>query len=509
MPGPLDTPRNAPDEILTTAEMAGVDAAAVESGISIDRLMQAAGRAVAEVLSAEHPMTVPIAVLCGPGNNGGDGYVAARALADRGYAVDVLANRRPKQDAAARAAARWGKRVRPLADFQPQSYGVVIDALYGAGLSRPITGEEAEVLSRVQQSGAVVFAIDVPSGLNGDTGHPVGPCVRAHRTITFFRMKPGHLLWPGRGMCGDVTIADIGLKADHTARALVPRLFRNTPALWRSALPAPSPDIHKYMRGHCLVVSGPELQTGASRLAATAALNNGAGAVTITGDREALRIHAAHVTAIMLRETSTSEAFAELLGEGRFGSVVIGPAAGVGAPTLARVQTARRTSLPLVLDADALTSLVGELRPFHDAAGEPYRCVMTPHAGEFARLFGPLLVADAGFASLPEILQTSKVEQARAAARLANAVVVFKGPDTVIAAPDGRSAINANAGPELATAGSGDVLSGLIGAHLACGMPAFEAAAAAVWLHGALGAEIGSGLTADRLVARVRPLAAV
>jgi ADP-dependent NAD(P)H-hydrate dehydratase / NAD(P)H-hydrate epimerase len=288
-----------------------------------------------------------------------------------------------------------------------------------------------------------------------------------------------------------------------------PNLFSNTPDLWREFLPKLSRGIHKYTRGHCLVVSGPELQTGASRLAATAALNNGAGAVTIVGDRDALRIHAAHVTAIMLREAATPAAFAELLGQGRFGAVVIGPAAGVGEPTMARIEAVRQTPVPLVLDADGLTSLVGNIESFREMGTESCRCVMTPHAGEFTRLFAPVLAMDTGFASLPETIQSSKVEQARAAARLASSVIVFKGADTVIAAPDGRAAINTNAGPELATAGSGDVLSGLIAAHLAGGMPAFEAAAAAVWLHGAIGAEIGIGLTADRLVVQVRPLLAV
>jgi ADP-dependent NAD(P)H-hydrate dehydratase / NAD(P)H-hydrate epimerase len=505
----VQQPQETPEEVLGTAEMAAVDQAAIRSGISIDRLMLAAGRAAAGAVAGQIPPHTLVSVLCGPGNNGGDGYAAAAVLSDRGYTVEIFAKALPTEGAAARAAARWKHPVRPLSAFKPQPGDVVIDALYGAGLSRPIAGEEADALSRLQHSGASIFAIDIPSGLNGDTGLPVGPCVQAHRTITFFRMKPGHLLWPGRGLCGDVTVADIGLKAEHLAHAIVPQLFRNAPALWRRALPGPSRDIHKYTHGHCLVVSGPELQTGASRLAATAALNNGAGAVTIAGDRGALRIHAAHVTAVMLREAATPEAFAEFLGQARFGAAVIGPAAGIGAQTLARVLVARRMPLPLVIDADALTSLAGHVESFRAADGESYPCVMTPHAGEFTRLFGPLLADDAIFAALPALIRTSKVEQARAAARLAQAVIVFKGVDTVIAVPDGRAAINTNAGPELATAGSGDVLSGLIGAHLACGMPAFEAATAAVWLHGFLGARIGTGLTADRLVTEVKPLSAL
>ncbi len=282
----------------------------------------------------------------------------------------------------------------------------------------------------------------------------------------------------------------------------------NTPKIWQALLPAHSRDIHKYQRGHCLVVSGSELQTGASRLAATAALNNGAGAVSIIGNKAALRIHATQVTSIMLQEATTPADFAVLLATGKFDAVIIGPAAGEGQPTLTRIQAIQKAGLPFVLDADAFTAMTGQLRPSGQTDAKTPTCVMTPHAGEFAKLFATLLTEDAQFNALSIELQHAKVEQARAAARIANSIIVFKGFDTVIAAPDGRAILNNNAGPELATAGSGDVLSGLIGAHLAGGMPPFEAAAAAVWLHGYLGAQIGIGLTADRLVEQVRPLGA-
>jgi ADP-dependent NAD(P)H-hydrate dehydratase / NAD(P)H-hydrate epimerase len=300
---------------------------------------------------------------------------------------------------------------------------------------------------------------------------------------------------------------DAGMTSQGDQEVSDLHIVENTPALWMDRLPRLPRDVHKYARGHCLVVSGPELRTGASRLAAVAALNNGAGAVTIAGAREALLIHATHVTAIMLREAATPEDFAALLAERQFDSAVIGPASGVGEATLARILAASRAAIPLVLDADALTSLVGHVDQLHQAGAALSPCVMTPHAGEFDRLFGPFLMGDAPFstASIPHL--RSKVKQARAAAQIAMAVIVFKGAETVIASPDGRVAVNTNAGPELATAGSGDVLSGLIGAHLAGSMPAFEAAAAAVWLHGFLGAKVGIGLTADRLVDEVRPLA--
>lgn len=284
--------------------------------------------------------------------------------------------------------------------------------------------------------------------------------------------------------------------------------YLNGPDLWKACLPTTPNDVHKYQRGHCLVVSGSEFQTGASRLAATAALNNGAGAVTIAGNSAALRIHAAHVTAIMLAKADTADEFAALIYGHRFDAAIIGPASGVGTQTLARIQIARKAGLRLVLDADALTSLVGHINTLQDTSATLSLLVMTPHLGEFARLFAPVLTDDTMYQALTAAQRALPLEQALAAARLSNAVIVLKGHATIIAAPDGRTAINANAGPELATAGSGDVLSGLIGAHLAGGMPAFEAAAAAVWLHGYLGAKIGVGLTADRLVKQVRPLAA-
>lgn len=273
----------------------------------------------------------------------------------------------------------------------------------------------------------------------------------------------------------------------------------NRPELWRHALPAPSLHAHKYMHGHCLVLSGPALATGASRLSARAALNAGAGAVTIAGKRDALFVHAAHVTSIMLREAGTPESFEALLAEGRFQSLVIGPAAGVGGETLACLKAAAGSGIPTVADADALTSLAQEpqLLPHHPAAAGAL--VLTPHAGEFARLFPDL--------ALPgEADDRARTAAAFEAAQRSQAVLVLKGRRTVIAAPDARVAINENAGLELATAGSGDVLAGLIAAHLAQGMPAFEAAAAGVWLHAEAGAMFGLGLTADRLVDLIRPV---
>jgi ADP-dependent NAD(P)H-hydrate dehydratase / NAD(P)H-hydrate epimerase len=499
-----------PEPLLTTAEMAAVDSAAIASGLSLQDLITRAGQAVADAVCRNVGPAARIAVLCGPGNNGCDGLLAAAALDRAGCRVDVFSEHAsPPGGIRSWAARQWRRPALPLAQFQPHHHDCIVDALYGAGLSRPIFGIEAEAIGWVNASSAMVLAVDVPSGLGGDAGQPLGPCVRADRTVTFFRRKPGHLLWPGREVCGEVTVADIGLTADHLAAAAMPLHFANAPALWRVNAARAAVSGHKYQRGHVLAVSGEELETGASRLAATAALRAGAGAVTLAGERSALLVHAAHVTAIMLREAGSAAALHGLARHGRFAAAVIGPAAGVGDATLQRIDALLQAGVPTVLDADAITSLAGQAARL---GARPHRApslVLTPHAGEFARLFGDALAQDPAFARLPPALGASKAEQARAAARIAQSVVVFKGVDTVIADSDGRTAINENAGPELATAGSGDVLAGIVASHLAQGMPAFEAACAAVWLHGAVAASLGAGLTAEDLADAVRPLSAV
>ncbi len=490
MDGPID--------ILTAAESAAADAAASAEGVPLDRLMRRAGEAVAACVEEMAGERRRVAVLCGPGNNGGDGYVAARVLAARGFAVEVFAGRAATHGgAAARARDDWmafsgDGGLRPFQAFQPAADAIIVDALYGAGLNRPIGGEEAAAIARAKGAQATVVAVDLPSGLSADSGRPTGPCLPAHRTVALFRLKPGHLLWPGRQLCGRTSVADIGLNAAHVPQS-GPGLFVNHPHLWRTAAPRPPPDWHKYQRGHCLVVSGGPFQTGASRLAAIAALRAGAGAVTLAGDPAALQIQAAHVTAIMLSPAPDAASLAGWIAERRPAAAVIGPGGGLDGLARARLEAAIAAKLPLVIDADGLTLLADRLDL---VKGRAAATVLTPHAGEFARLFSELAANG-----------DSKVELARAAARRSGCVVAFKGIDTVIAAPDGRAAINANGGPELATAGSGDVLAGLIGSHLAQGMPAFEAAAAAVWLHAETGRALGPGLIADELAGAVRPLA--
>jgi len=476
-------------EVLQVREIAQADGLAIAEGTAGIELMERAGAAVATLVSKMAPAGRNILVACGPGNNGGDGFVAARLLREAGWQVTtcLLGEADRLAGDAALAFQRWAGKLTPRDRIDPSRFGVVVDALFGAGLARDIDGPAADFIAATNRAGRPVVAVDLPSGIDGDTGQVRGAAVEALATVTFFRKKPGHLLSPGRRHCGPVTVADIGIGAGVLAR-IGPKTFENLPELWLRDYPRPRPDGHKYDRGHALAVSGPEMATGACRLAARAALRIGAGLVTIAGQTDALRVHAGHVTAIMLRPMETPADLAQILSDRRFRAAVLGPGLGQGAATTAIVETAFASEAALVLDADALTSFAGKAsRLFQPVQGRKPPTVLTPHGGEFARLFGG------------ELAGGDRLSAARSASLQSAAVVVAKGPDTVIAAPDGRAAINANAPPWLATAGAGDVLAGMICGLLAQQMPAFEAACAAVWLHGAAATRFGPGLTADDL----------
>jgi ADP-dependent NAD(P)H-hydrate dehydratase / NAD(P)H-hydrate epimerase len=479
-----------PEPLLGIAAMRAADAAAIAAGTPEATLMERAGAAVAAAAEALLPGSGRVLVLCGPGNNGGDGFVAARHLAARGYAVTValLGARERLTGAAAGAAAGWTGPVTPAGEAAPGEADLMIDALFGAGLARDLDGVARRVVQALNASGRPVLAVDVPSGIDGDTGAVRGVAVRAVRTVTFAARKPGHLLLPGRAHCGPVAVADIGI-APEILRRVGDRTFANGPALWSMALPRPGLDAHKYQRGHTLVASGGGARTGAARLAARAALRIGSGLVTVASPPEAVGVNAAQLTAVMVRGCDGADGLAAILEDPRFNALVIGPALGVHAMTRTMAMTAVAARRGLVLDADALTSFQGFATELAGAfAGAP--TVLTPHDGEFSRLF----------AGRPEILEpASKLERARSGAAHLGAVLVLKGPDTVIAAPDGRAAINQNGTPYLATAGSGDVLAGLVAGLMAQGLPAFEAAAAGVWIHAEAGAAFGPGLIAEDL----------
>jgi NAD(P)H-hydrate epimerase len=476
--------------LLSPDQMAVADRLAVEAGVPSIDLMENAGRAVAHEILTRWGAR-PVAVICGPGNNGGDGFVAARHLAGAGWPVEVgLAGRGDalKGDAAVMAG-RWSGAVHAASPQLLEGQGLIIDALIGAGLSRPLDGGLAKLVDAMNGAAVPIVAVDIPSGIDGATGNERGRAVKADLTVTFFRKKPGHLLLPGREFCGEVACVEIGIP-DGVLGTISPRVYENGPCLWRSSLPVRSAKSHKYRHGHAVVVSGGPCNTGAARLAAVAALRGGAGLVTVASPSAALAINAAHLTAVMLAEADDAAALARLLDDGRMTAVLIGPAAGLTGETRAKVRACLASGAAVVLDADALTVFADHPEELIEAITErPGRpVVMTPHEGEFQRFFKRL-----------EFSAQAKHECAVKAAAAASSVVLLKGADTVIAAPDGRAAINSNAPPWLATAGSGDVLAGLVLGLLAQGIPAFEAAAAAAWMHGEAARGFGPGLIAEDL----------
>jgi hydroxyethylthiazole kinase-like uncharacterized protein yjeF len=443
------------NELITPEDMYQADAIAIQHGRSIENLIEAAGRAVAEEILRRYGAR-RVVVLAGPGNKGRDGKAAAAFLQACGWPVRV-------SDDIGDAA-------------------LIIDALFGAGLNRDFSSTLAD---KINGAGVPIVAIDVPSGIDGLTGQVRGAAVKADLTVTFFRKKPAHVLLPGKVHCGEVVLADIGID-ESVLSDLAIRQWENT----KPVLPRFDAAAYKFSKGHAVVVSGGALQTGASRLCASAALKIGAGLVTIVGRSGALKVQATHLTAVMLVEVMDVKSLANLLKDKRINAICIGPAASVGAKTVANVKAMLASGAACVLDADALTSFSAKPQNlFAMIAKDKSRpVVLTPHEGEFARLF-------------PGISNPSKIERARQAAAESGAVVLLKGADTVVAHPDGRAVVNTNAPPALATAGSGDVLAGIITGLLAQGMDGFAAACAGAWLHGEAANVIGrKHLTAEDLV---------
>ena len=450
------------DELLTPAEM---DRADHLSGVPVGQLMEAAGRAVARAARPFGPCRT--LVLCGPGNNGGDGYVAARLLAAQGWPVAVAPFGEPRPGSpAAQAARRWHGPIVPLAMPEITRAGLVIDALFGAGLSRPLPESLAALLAQAPR----ILAVDVPSGLDGANGQPLGRVRAADRTVTFFRRKPGHLLLPGRDLCGDLVLAGIGLPASVLG-AIPIRTWSNSPAQWR--LPSLGASSHKYTRGHVTLLGGPAM-TGATRLATAGARHAGAGLATIAAEGAGDLYRASAPEGVIVSDAPLGT----LLQDPRRHVWVCGPGLG---------QDRARTAIPellaagrqIVADADALAAHAGHPDSLRGCA------ILTPHAGEFEKLFGPI--------------GPDRAHATRVAAALTGAVILLKGADTCIASPDGRLAINDSAPPWLATAGAGDVLAGICAGLLAQGMDPWEGAAAAAWLHGRAAALVGPGLLAEDL----------
>ena len=492
-------------ELLTTSEMTEADRLTIAAGVPGIDLMEAAGRAVAYQAMHMAPSGGRIIVACGPGNNGGDGFIAARLLMESRYKVDLvlLGEIDALKGDARRAAQKWTGKIIPLENFDigtdsTTDITLIIDALFGAGLMRDVEGEAARFIDQINQSETAVLSVDVPSGIDGNSGKVRGAAIKATKTVTFFRAKPGHLLMPGRVHCGALITSYIGIRPG-VLQEIKPKRWANGPGLWLHSFPAPTLNDHKYDRGHALVISGGMTTSGAARLAARGALRAGAGLVTMASPKSAIMVNAMHLNAIMLMPFDGPDGLIDILADTRKNACLIGPGCGAGDTTRRQatrdnVQAILNTDCATVLDADALTSFAGrEQELFGAIKKNPSRpVVLTPHDGEFARLFTAM--NENG-----NTKDLSKLDQGALAARRSGATIILKGADTVIASPDGRCAINENAPPELATAGSGDVLAGILLGLLAQKMPPFEAASAAVWLHGAAGALLGRGLIAEDL----------
>ncbi|MEQ8391252.1 MAG: NAD(P)H-hydrate dehydratase [Thalassospira sp.] len=464
-------------EILTTDQMYEADHRTIEGGVSGDILMQNAGRVVFEEI-VRHWSPRSVSVLCGPGNNGGDGFVIAKLLRDEGWSVrlGLLGDIDALKGDAALHSGRWDGATERLSPALVVGADLIVDCIFGAGLARDIAGDVAELIETINSSMCAVVAVDVPSGVDGNSGMVRGCGVKADLTVTFCRAKPGHYLLPGRLMCGELSVRDIGI-SDKIISEIRPTCWRNDPVLWRAGIHWPGLDGHKYHRGHLLAFGGANM-TGATRLVARAARRAGVGLLTIVSDPAALPVYAADAPGNMTAPIGMLDA---LLKDCRHNAFVIGPGYGVGDGTKSLVIQLLHLCRATVLDADALTSFSEDPSTLCFAIQGP--TVLTPHEGEFSRLF-------------PDI-EGDKLCRARAAAKRSGATVLIKGADTVIAAPDGRAAISAMEAPWLATAGSGDVLAGIIGGLMAQGMEMFDAACMGVWLHARCGADIGPGLIAE------------
>ena len=435
--------RAAQTALLSVAQMAEADRGAIAAGSPAALLMQNAGNAVVrEVTRRWSPR--PVTILCGPGNNGGDGLVAAAALAQNGWPVRValLGRKEDLRGDAGIFAARWNGAVETMGPRAIEGAALVIDALFGSGLNRRLDASVTDTLIAVTQRGLPLLAIDVPSGVMGDSGASVG-AAQAAVTVTFARKKPAHVLLPGRNLCGEIVVADIGIPA-AVLESLAIDTWENDPQLWHAELPRSESAANKYTRGHALLCGGYPM-TGAARMAARAAARVGAGLTTLAVPEIAFPIYAASLTSVMVQPLARPADLTRLLSDPRYTALLIGPGAGVNDATRDTVLEFLGSGRPVLLDADAITVFASKTAELQRAIRGP--CVMTPHEGEFARLFD---------------FKGDKLSRARIAAKQSGAVIVLKGADTVIAAADGRAIVNTNAPASLATAGSGDVLGGLI-----------------------------------------------
>ncbi|MEO9640873.1 MAG: NAD(P)H-hydrate dehydratase [Lentilitoribacter sp.] len=476
-------------ELLTPEQMSKADALTIESGIAGIELMRRAGAFIFEVLHQHFPKVKTVLVVAGVGNNGGDGFILAELLKRYGYdvAVTIIGDNTKIAGDARLAFDKMSKDIQPIKNPDFDDYHLIVDGIFGAGLKREVKGDFADIIHAINASATQILAIDLPSGINGQTGKVSGCAIKAQATATFFRYKPGHILFPGRELCGKVYLGQIGI-SEKVLNQISPRLNLNIPVLWQDHYPILKATGHKYSRGHTLSVSAGLDKSGAARLMAKAALRMGAGLVTIACPSETLSAHAARTDAIMLSKMDNEHELSNILDDKRINAVCVGPGLDPNEQTRSITKIILNTDKSVVLDAGALTAFSDEPCALFDlikARSSP--TILTPHDGEFARLF-PVLT-----------LSQDKVKRTKIASETSSATVVLKGPDTVIAKGSNNAAITSNAPPWLATAGSGDVLCGIITALLAQGMPEFEAACAGVWFHGEAGAKAGPGLISSDL----------
>jgi hydroxyethylthiazole kinase-like uncharacterized protein yjeF len=474
-------------ELLTADEMRRAEQITIDSGTPALTLMENAGRGVTEEVVRRFARGSKVSVLCGPGNNGGDGFVCARTLRERGYQVRLALICKPDElgPDSKEMARRWDEQIEPLVPRAIEGAEVIVDAILGSGLKGPVNGVVGEIIEQVNERELPVVAIDVPTGIDSTFGNIQGVAFKAVSTVTFFRRKTGQVLLPAKRYCGDVRAVDIGIP-NTVLSEIVPQNFVNEPDFWLRFFPRLKPDGHKYDRGHAVIVSGPMESTGAARLGARAALRVGAGVVSVATSKAAFYINAAQLTSIMVSAYEGAGGLAEILTDTRRNAVLIGPGAGATAETRENVAAVLSSEATVVIDAEGLTAF--EANPqelFALIQQRPAPTILTPHKGEFDAIFPELGNAE------------SKLEQAKRAAEISGAVVVFKGPDTVVSAPDGLSAITEGSPPWLATAGTGDVLAGLIVGLCAQGMSPLDAAVAGVWIHSDIARTVGPGMIAE------------
>ena len=468
------------DELLTTHQMYAADLATIEKGLSGSVLMENAGRGVVVEITKRFE-SQPVLVICGPGNNGGDGFVIARLLKERGWPTRLvfLGSLNSLSPDAAEKAKRWSGETEKVTSDCLDNTGLVVDAIFGAGLKRKIEGDAARVIKEVNRRGLTCIAVDIPSGIDGNTGEILGVAPYCELTVTFFRKKPGHLLYPGKNLSGEISLVDIGVN-NEVLSDIKATTFQNNPKQWLNELPSPNFSDHKFKRGSALIVGGATM-TGAARLAARSAARAGAGLVTIAAPAAAANIYSNDDPSFLIKTFNNAGEFVHLLADDRITAVLIGPGCGVNQTTIDITLATLKKDKFVVLDADALTVFEGRRNDLMEAI-QTGNVVLTPHEGEFSRLFN---------------YTGDKLARCRAAAAETGAAVLLKGADTVVAAPDGKAIINSNAPAALATAGSGDVLSGLIVGLLAQGMGSFVGAAASVWIHGQAAENFGMGLIAS------------